>query len=91
MPIMIICSIALLLIMMLVVNAEKDSKPDNVFYSLISIPIIIGIFLMGLYFGYYIGQTRALEGKFNYKMEIKYELKDSVYIPVDTTFTEIKH
>ena len=91
MAIVIICGISLLLIMMLVVNAEKDSKPDNVFYSLISIPIIIGIFLIGLYFGYYIGQTRALEGKFDYKMEIKYEFKDSVYIPADTTFTGINH
>lgn len=88
---MIICGIALLLIMIFVVNAEKDNKSDNVFYSLISIPIIIGIFLIGLYFGHYIGQIRALEGKFDYKMEIKYELKDSVYTPVDTTFTEIKH
>ena len=86
MTIVIICGIVLLLIMMLVVDAEKDSKPDKVFYSLISIPIIIGIFLIGLYFGHYIGQTRALKGKFDYKMEIKYELKDSVYTPVDTTF-----
>ena len=91
MTIVIIFGIALLLIMMLVVNIKKNSKPDNVFYSLISIQIIIGIFLIGLRFGHYIGQRQALRGKFDYKMEVKYELKDSVYTPVDTTFTKIKH
>ena len=41
--------------------------------------------------GHDMGQKQALRGKFDYKMEVKYELKDSVYTPVDTTFTEIKH
>lgn len=34
-------------------------------------------------------QIQALKGKFDYKMEIRYELKGSVYIPVDTVFTKI--
>ena len=90
MTILIICGIVSLLIMIFVVNVEKDNKFQNVFYSLNSILIISVIFLIGLYFGNYFGQTRALEGKFDYKMEVKYELKDSVYTPVDTTFTEIR-
>jgi len=32
----------------------------------------------------------ALAGKNPYKMEIRYELKDSTYVPVDTIYVKIK-
>lgn len=35
------------------------------------------------------GQIDALKGKYTYKMEIKYTLQDSIYIPTDTLFIEI--
>ena len=34
--------------------------------------------------------VRCLKGHNPYKMVIKYELKDSVYIPIDTVYTKIK-
>ena len=33
---------------------------------------------------------KCLQGNNPYKMEIQYELKDSVYIPVDTIYVKIK-
>ena len=33
---------------------------------------------------------KCLEGNNPYKMEIRYELKDSIYIPVDTVYIKIK-
>jgi uncharacterized membrane protein YeiB len=33
---------------------------------------------------------QALKGNNPYKMEIRYELKDSIYIPVDTLYIKIK-
>lgn len=35
------------------------------------------------------GQIDALKGKYTYKMEIKYTLQDSIYVPTDTLFIEI--
>jgi hypothetical protein len=32
----------------------------------------------------------ALNGKFHYKIEIKYVLQDSIYVPIDTTYIKIK-
>ena len=34
--------------------------------------------------------VKCLKGHNPYKMVIKYELKDSVYIPIDTVYTKIK-
>lgn len=47
------------------------------------------IIIIAISMGYDKGQKDALRGKLDYKMEVKYELKDSIYTPVDTTFVEI--
>ena len=36
------------------------------------------------------GCVQTLKGQPPYKMEIRYELRDSVYVPVDTTYVKIK-
>lgn len=37
-----------------------------------------------------IAAIQCLKGNNPYKMEIRYELKDSIYIPVDTVYIKIK-
>lgn len=36
------------------------------------------------------GRKESLKGNNPYKMEIRYELQDSIYIPKDTVFTKIE-
>ena len=88
---LIIGAILLVLILILVVNVEKEDLTDNVFFSFMSLCCAVASMMIGLIYGDYHGQKRVLRNKPDYKMEVKYELKDSVYTPVDTTFTEIKH
>ena len=57
---------------------------------------IAGILIVGLFLTILINTTEeetaieCLKGNNPYKMEIQYELKDSVYIPVDTIYVKIK-
>ena len=46
--------------------------------------------ILGFNLGFMEGQSKALKGKFEYKMNITYELKDSNYVPVDTILIKIK-
>ena len=88
---LIIGAILLVLILILVVNVEKEDWTDNVFFSFMSLCYAVALMMFGFIYGDYHGQKRVLRNMPDYKMEVKYELKDYVYTPVDTTFTEIKH
>ena len=83
--------ITLILILIFIINVGKDKLWDRIFFSIMSLPCLMMLMLIGSTVGDYYGQRRVLRNKPDYKMEVKYELKDSVYTPVDTTFTEIKH
>ena len=48
-------------------------------------PLTLGIIILSRDMAY----KEALKGNNIYKMEIKYEMKDSVYIPSDTVFVLI--
>ena len=76
---------------LIVANAKMDNIVDIVFKNIFIVLLLTAAFIGSYLTGAEAGQKQALRGKFDYKMEIKYELKDSVYTPVDTTFTEIKH
>ena len=69
---------------------DVDSIGDNVFKSIMMLALIILITISAMLIGYSDGQKQALRGKYKYKMEIKYELRDSIYTPVDTVFVEIE-
>ena len=88
---LIIGLILLVLILIFLINVEKQDWRDSVFFSYMSLCCAGVLMMLGFIYGDYYGQKRVLRNKPDYKMEIKYELKDSVYTPVDTTFTEIKH
>ena len=90
-------------ILLLIVSFVLDDLYDDVrFGSLfkkivggfISISLVVLSFLYGVNLGeeqgLKDGQTKALNGQFDYKMDISYKLIDSVYVPVDTTFIEVK-
>lgn len=79
------------IIILIVSNIDFDTTGDIVFKNTFIFLLLVGMFAGSYITGEKHGQKQALRGKFDYKMEIKYELKDSVYTPVDTTFTEIKH
>lgn len=84
-------SLMFAILILVIANIKMDNKNDVVFKNIFIVSMLIIIFVGSYKTGEKHGQKQALRGKFDYKMEIKYELKDSVYIPVDTTFTEIKH
>jgi hypothetical protein len=59
--------------------------------DIIIVTIVVGVifFVAGTELsGYKNGQTDALKGKYEYKMQVVYELNDT--IPVDTLFVKIK-
>ena len=88
---LIIGLIFLILILIFVVNVEKQDWKDSVFFGYIALCCAVVLMMLGFIYGDYCGQKKVLRNKPDYKLEIKYELKDSIYTPVDTTFTEIKH
>ena len=68
----------------------KSNKLSKTILGL-SIVIIYNIFVFyWLDFFEYTGEKNVLMNKPNYKMEIKYKLKDSIHIPSDTIFVKIK-
>ena len=50
---------------------------------------LLGGVLLGVYTGEETGQINALKGKYNYKMEIKYTKKDTIYVPTDTIYIKL--
>ena len=88
---LIIGLILLIHILIFVINVEKQDWGDRVFFSCMPLCCVVALMMLGFIYDDYYGQKRVLRNKPDYKMEIKYELKDSVYTPVDTAFTEIKH
>ena len=71
-----------------------------IFFKVISTKIVLGFF--GVLFtgiamyslggsdGEKLAYKESLKGNNPYKMEIRYELQDSIYIPKDTVFTKIE-
>ena len=84
-------SIVLAILILIVLNFNFGTTSDIVFKNIFIFLMLVAMFAESYIIGEKHGQKQALRGKFDYKMEVKYELKDSVYTPVDTTFTEIKH
>ena len=68
---------------------DMNSIGDRILKFIAIFLLLTYIIIIAILIGYDKGQKDALRGKFDYKMEIKYELKDSIYTPVDTTFVEI--
>ena len=88
---MISLTLILAIIVLALSNINMNDIGDIVFKNIFIALLLVAIFMGSYAAGERQGQKQALRGKFDYKMEVKYELKDSVYTPVDTTFTEIKH
>ena len=82
---LIILSVMIIILAFIDVNSIGDRILKFIAIFLLLTYIIITAILMG----HDKGQKDALRGKLDYKMEVKYELKDSIYTPVDTTFVEI--
>lgn len=83
-------SVAFILsILILIIYASiRDAKYSFIVVVLTSIIVVSTILLLDEA----IKETavKCLKGHNPYKMDIKYELKDSVYIPIDTVYTKIK-
>lgn len=82
---LIIWSVMIIILAFIDVNSIGNRILKFIAIFLLLTYIIITAILMG----HDKGQKDALRGKLDYKMEVKYELKDSIYTPVDTTFVEI--
>ena len=63
---------------------SKDNHADILVYLCSS--LIIGFILIISHFQEKETAIKALKGNNPYTMEIRYELKDSVYVPVDTIY-----
>ena len=50
----------------------------------------IAMYFLGGSDGEKLAYKESLKGNNPYKMEIRYELQDSIYIPIDTVFTKIE-
>ena len=87
----ILISLIFAILVLAISNFKINNTGDIIFKNIYIILLLIGIFVPSYFTGIEAGQKQALKGKFDYKMEVIYELKDSVYTPVDITFTEIKH
>ena len=70
--------------------AEHRSVPVRIF-SVFGVGLILsGASFLGLIEGEGTAYKEALKGNNPYKMEIRYELYDSIYIPKDTVFIKIE-
>ena len=87
---LIIGLIFLILILIFVINVEKQDWKDSVFFVYAALCFAVALMILGFIYGDYYGQKSVLRNKPDYKLEIKYELKDSIYTPVDTVFVKIE-
>lgn len=61
------------------------AKGDLKKFIILVVHTIITIIVL-IYIGQYSGTVETLRGHPNYEMKIKYELKDSIFIPCDTIY-----
>jgi hypothetical protein len=83
--------IVLILFILMIVGLGKKWKHDTLFALFTGNICFLFLFASILFseIGNKEGQINALKGKYSYKMEIKYTLQDSIYVPTDTLFIEI--
>ena len=81
---LIIIGILLIVLMIFVVTNDKLLQLFGCLVGVYAISIEVNI--LSLEYAY----KESLKGNNIYKMEIKYEMKDSVYVPSDTVFVLIK-
>lgn len=67
-----------------------DKKRSKVILSITLIATYNILAFYWLDFMEYEAEKRCLNNKFKYKMEIKYQLKNSIYVPTDTIYVKIK-
>lgn len=82
---------ALILFILMIVGLSKKWKHDTLFVLFIGNIWFLFLFISLLFseISNKEGQIDALKGKYTYKMEIKYTLQDSIYVPTDTLFIKI--
>ena len=68
----------------------KEQEFPSLFMLIGIIFICSSSFCLGLAVEEEIAYKESLRGNNPYKMEIRYELQDSIYIPKDTIFTKIE-
>ena len=68
----------------------KEQEFPSFFMYIGMIFIYSSSFCLGLAVEEEIAYKESLKGNNPYKMEIRYELQDSIYIPKDTIFTKIE-
>ena len=68
----------------------KEQEFPSLFMLIGIIFIFSSSFCLGLAVEEEIAYKESLKGNNPYKMEIRYELQDSIYIPKDTIFTKIE-
>ncbi len=76
----------LLMIGLMVYSIINLDREGNAFVCAISALIAIMFFLCGYMISENETAIKCLNDKNPYKMEIRYELKDSVYVPKDTIY-----
>ena len=75
---------AILAIRLITIDANDKSKIFEALVIAITLVIFTSAFTNSI--GYDSGQRDALKGIQTYQTKIRYELKDSVYVPIDTLF-----
>ena len=68
-----------------------ERSTDNIGLTIAGIIFIsIGTIIVGALLGEKDAYKEALKGNNPYKMEVRYELQDSIFYPKDTVFTKIE-
>jgi amino acid permease len=68
---------------------DEEGMKYRAFFTSVSFLALLIIILTGIFFyelGKKDGNAETLKNQNKYKMEVTYELKDSIYTPVDTIF-----
>ena len=75
------------------IGISHDTKETGfpLMFSIFGVMFILsGALFLGSYLGSEFAYKESLKGNNPYKMEIRYELQDSIYIIKDTVFTKIE-
>jgi hypothetical protein len=79
------------IVLAIIVDSEEDTFTNRLVCFMAAIGMLLLSATMFYYDGYKKGQIDAYRGNYKYKMEIRYELKDSTYYtPKDTIYVKIK-